>query len=177
MKQPMQVLTSSKTVEWCTPQIYTDAAREVMGSIDLDPASTWGANQWIGATHYFTIEDDGLSKPWYGNIFCNPPYGKTGTRSNQDIWAAYLESQHTSGSLLQAIYLTKSVPGYKWWERLFRLWPVCFVEERIEFLQLDMHGNIISKGKAKAGSNFWYAGDNVNRFAKVYSHFGRIITP
>lgn len=177
VKQAMQILTSSETAEWYTPKPYTDAARDVMGSIDLDPASNWAANQWIQATHYFTVEDDGLSKPWNGNIFCNPPYGITKGRSNQDIWARYLESEHDNGATLQAIYLTKCVSGYKWWERLFRLWPVCFVEERIEFLQLDTEGNIVTKGRAKAGSNFWYIGPNVDRFATVYSQFGKIVYP
>ena len=77
----------------------------------------------------------------------------------------------------QAILLTKTVPGYVWWERLFRMWPVCMCEERIEFIQLDEHGEVKDTGKAKAGSSFWYLGGSRRKFDKVFSEFGRVIMP
>lgn len=177
MKQAMQVLTSSEMSEWYTPPKFIEAARSVMGNIDLDPASCWAANQWIEANQFYNKEDGGLVKQWHGNIFSNPPYGKTGAQSNQDIWARKLEEEFHAGRVRQGILLTKCVPGYVWWERLFRRWTVCFVRERIEFLRLNEHGRIVSSGKAKAGTNFWYVGEDSWKFRLVFKRFGRMIEP
>ena len=173
----MRVLTSSQTAEWYTPSLYTDAVREVLGGIDLDPASCAAANEWIGATTYYTEDDDGLSKPWRGLLFINPPYGKTGSRSNQDIWASRLVSGWANDSIHSAILLTKSVPGYKWWDNLFRFVrpTVCFVSERIKFLRLNKYGRVIAEGQAKAGSNFWYFGYDRRLFERVFERFGRVV--
>ena len=178
MKQAMQVLTSSETAEWYTPKVYTDAAREVMGGIELDPASCEAANEWIKATEFFTEKDDGLSYPWVvGSVFLNPPYGKTGSRSNQEIWAEKLVEEYYTGNVGQAVLLTKSVPGYKWWDKLFNyyMFPVCFCSERIRFLRLNEFGRVVAEGQAKAGSNFWYLGHNVDKFDDVFSKFGRVV--
>jgi ParB family chromosome partitioning protein len=173
----MKLLTSSETTEWYTPPVYTDAARALMGGIDLDPASCEAANRWIRAERFYTAADDGLSQPWGGRVWVNPPYGKTGSRSNQDVWAEKLKLEYDAGYVTQAVLLTKCVPGYAWWERLFRLWPVCFVEERIEFLRLNGRGEIVANGQAKAGTTFWYVGRDIAAFRDVFAQFGRIVPP
>ena len=177
MKQSMQLLTSSQTAEWYTPPIYIEAAREVLGEIDLDPASCAAANEWIKAKTFYTEEDDGLSKEWRGKVFLNPPYGKTGAYSNQDIWAMRLHYYYTTGDVPEAILLTKSVPGYKWWEQLFSYFylPVCFCRERIKFLKLNEEGEVVAEGRAKAGSNFWYFGFEIGLFERVFSRFGNVV--
>ena len=63
-------------VEWYTPQDYVEAARFVLGAIDLDPASAPRAQEWIKAKTFFTEQDDGLTKEWRGRIWLNPPYTK-----------------------------------------------------------------------------------------------------
>lgn len=55
--QAMQLLTSAKTVAWYTPKYYTDLARQVMGSIDLDPASCEVAQQWIKSYNYYGLDN------------------------------------------------------------------------------------------------------------------------
>ena len=64
----------SSSVEWNTPEEYIESARKVMGSIDLDPASSAYAQKTVKATRHFTKVDDGLTKDWEGTVFLNPPY-------------------------------------------------------------------------------------------------------
>src|SRR5262249_14971473 len=45
--------------EWYTPPEYVEAARDVLGGIDLDPASNHLAQATVRATRYFTKQDDG----------------------------------------------------------------------------------------------------------------------
>ena len=62
--------TKSLTDEWLTPPHIL----AVLGQFDLDPCAA--VNQsWPTARRQYTIEDDGLSQPWSGRVWCNPPYG------------------------------------------------------------------------------------------------------
>ena len=54
-----QSLNSSKSPEWFTPACYIKAVREVLSSIDLDPASCEAANRIVQARCYFTAADNG----------------------------------------------------------------------------------------------------------------------
>lgn len=56
--------------EWLTPP----ALLRAVGPFDLDPCAPV-ARPWEMASEHYTILDDGLSKPWRGKVWCNPPYG------------------------------------------------------------------------------------------------------
>lgn len=56
-----------------SPPQLAEFARHVLKTIDLDPASSPAANATIGAEKIYTSDDDGLSLPWEGNLFINPP--------------------------------------------------------------------------------------------------------
>ena len=60
--------------EWYSPQNVVDAARRVMGEIDLDPASCFRANEIVRATKYYDQSADGLTQPLHGRVWLNPPY-------------------------------------------------------------------------------------------------------
>jgi hypothetical protein len=60
-----------KSDEWYTPPYYFEA----LGlTFDLDPCSP-GAHHWVPARRVYTRADDGLSLPWHGMVFVNPPFG------------------------------------------------------------------------------------------------------
>jgi hypothetical protein len=60
-----------KNDEWLTPPEILRA----LGPFDLDPCAPI-ARPWETAAAHYTAEDDGLSKPWAGRVWCNPPFGR-----------------------------------------------------------------------------------------------------
>lgn len=67
---------SSQSVEHFTPHAVVEAARELMGGIDMDPASCAAANKYIRAAVFYSRRRNGLKhRPWYGRVFLNPPGG------------------------------------------------------------------------------------------------------
>lgn len=65
---------------------------EALGPFDLDPCA--GESTRIGVENY-RLEDgnDGLKLPWFGFVWCNPPF------SQKEIWAEKM-IQHGNGILI-----------------------------------------------------------------------------
>jgi hypothetical protein len=164
---------SHNSLDYYTPQYVTDAARAVMGGIDLDPASCEMAQAWIKAAQYYTITDDGLSKPWAGRVWLNPPYSYTDGRSNQDLWSERLVTHYLQGDVTEGLLLVKAALGYKWFERLWDVWPVCFMRERLSFVMADGSDD----GQSKQATAIFYIGPNVSKFVDVFRLLGRVILP
>lgn len=173
MKQEMQVLISHQSNEWYTPPEVIDLVRAVLGQIDLDPASAPYPQHYIGAGTFWTKNDDGLSKEWFGRVFCNPPYGKTGGKSNQDVWAQKLTAEYEKGNVTEALLLVNTTHGYSWYENIYTKRPVCFVRRRMSFL----NENGLTVGQAKRGQTIVYFGKNIEKFRIIFSKAGRVLLP
>ncbi len=115
---PSHALLSSATPEHYTPPEVIAAAREVMGEIDLDPASCARANAVVKARLFFA--DDGLDLPWHGRVFCNPPGGKLNAKtfepiaagpgfSSAAVWWWKLLDEYRAGRVEQAIFICFSL--------------------------------------------------------------------
>jgi phage N-6-adenine-methyltransferase len=171
-KQAMNITTySHNSLEYYTPSWVLDAARLVMGGIDLDPASCIEAQENVKASIYYTKEEDGLIKKWHGRVWLNPPYSKTNGRSNQEIWSSKLIEQYECGNVDAALLLVKAALGYKWFEELFDKLPVCFLSNRLSFILED--GN--DEGQSKQGTAIFYLGDDFERFFNIFRKYGRVI--
>jgi phage N-6-adenine-methyltransferase len=172
--QPMAATVySHRSVEYYTPVEILEAARTVLGAFDLDPASCAEAQINVKAARFFTQDEDGLAQPWAGRVWLNPPYGKTGGKSNQELWAGRLVNAYRAGDVTDAVLLVKAALGYKWFEELFRDWPVCFVRSRLSFI---LEGGD-DDGQSKQGTALFYFGSNFAKFAATFRTIGRIIPP
>lgn len=58
---------------WDTPDDFFAACARVWGPFDLDVAADASNAR---APRYLTKADDGLTTPWHGNVWANPPYLK-----------------------------------------------------------------------------------------------------
>ena len=62
--------TVMKNDEWLTPPSLIKA----LCIFDLDPCSPI-QRPWDTADHHYNQLEDGLNAPWFGRVWCNPPYG------------------------------------------------------------------------------------------------------
>jgi hypothetical protein len=186
----MQILTSRETVNWLTPPHIIEMAREVLGDIDLDPASHPKAQEWIQAKEARNLDltnfviDSAWSKQdlkrelrkyslsqmrqqptWKGRVWLNPPFDAT------PEWMARWAKDCALGGVTQSIVLGNANTGYGWFTRLCRNYPVCITDDCLRFLKED--GTV--GGKAKRGQVLAYFGPDVALFARVFSKLGRIL--
>ena len=162
-------LHQSNSNEWYTPAAYVEAARAVMGGIDLDPASNPLANETVKAARYFTKDDDGLEQAWRGRVWLNPPYGYgESNQSNQAIWSRRLVAEYQVGNVAAAVLLVNATPGNKWFAPLWDF-PICFPDHRIRFYGEDGEQSAPTHSNALV-----YLGPDVERFAETFSRFGVI---
>lgn len=60
-----------KNDEWLTPPEIIGA----LGAFDLDPCAPV-VRPWDTASNHYTVDDDGLNRPWNGRVWLNPPFGR-----------------------------------------------------------------------------------------------------
>ena len=93
---------TSKSDEWYTPLYLIEAAKRVLGTIDLDPASCPKANRRIGAVAYYSEACSGLDvrHAWRGRVWMNPPFNRRGP-----LFAARLRDEVVAGNVTEACAL------------------------------------------------------------------------
>lgn len=154
------------SVEWYTPTAYVDAARDVLGAIDLDPASCAEANERVRAERFYSRDDDGLTQAWRGRVWMNPPYGEHTPR-----FVAKLIEEHDAGRVTSAVVLLNSFcVTTKYFQPLWDH-TLCFARERIGFYK---PGGDQSK-QAINGTVFVYLGPQPERFAGVFAAVGPVV--
>ena len=126
---------SSGDYERVTPPHIIEAARRVMGGIDLDPASTFRANKIVGAQRYYTEHEDGLKRAWRGRVWLNPPYSRGLVVAFVERLLARLES----GDVTQAVLLTNNSTDTAWWqEAVAAAQAFCLAAGRLNFLDSEL---------------------------------------
>lgn len=154
--------------EWYTPAPYIEAARAVLGIIDLDPASCETANQIVKAERYYTKEDDGPVMPWWGNVWMNPPYAAAPIAR----FAKKLREEFEAGAVSAAVVLVNNATETKWFADLIACASaVCFPSGRVHFWHPDKEDTSPLQGQA-----ILYLGPTPERFAEEFAVFGWVAT-
>lgn len=158
-KKP-HVVNNSKDDEWYTPKEYIEAARSVMGSIDLDPASNDFANKTVKAKQFFTEDDNGLERDWFGNVWLNPPYSATLIKQFAD--------KVVNSDFQQAIVLVNNATETSWFRTLVnKASAIIFTSGRIKYYKHDGTHGVPLQGQA-----FLYFGEYPDVFLEEFSRFG-----
>jgi hypothetical protein len=188
---------TSGNFEYYTPTELIERVRRVLGTIDLDPATSLIANKVIQANAIFTTEDNGLSKLWHGKVFMNHPFHKgeaacpgpdktgkarcvkkacvkRGYHLTESIpsnlkWITHLVNEYKSGRVHEAICITFSSMSETWMEPLLE-YPQCFPRGRINYMLPD---GTRTSGITK-GSLLTYMGPNPELFKTVFSEIGKV---
>ena len=122
------VFNNSGQQDWFTPAYILDAAREVMGAIDLDPASSAEANRVVRAGCYFDKASDGLTMLWYGRVFLNPPYAR-------GLVNKFVDKLLDSPLVDQAIVLLNNGTETAWGQKMLSAADcICYPNHRIKYV-------------------------------------------
>jgi len=152
--------------EWYTPADYIVLARNVLGGIDVDPASSEHAQAVIDAKQYFTRQENGLTKEWRGRVWLNPPY----TQPDISNFVYKLIGEIESGRTTQAILLTHNYTDTDWFHRAeSRAALICFTKGRIAFVN-----DLGEKAAPTQGQAFFYYGDSGEKFRREFNEVGFI---
>jgi hypothetical protein len=82
-----------------------------IGGFDLDPAA--GCEPTPIATDRYTPTDDGLTSPWYGTVWLNPPF------SEKTKWYKRLVDQYRHGDVDRVVAIATVDPSADWFHDWF----------------------------------------------------------
>lgn len=172
---------SCDSPEWYTPAPFVEAAREVMGGIDLDPASHAEANETVKAERFFTAENNGLEQKWQGRVFLNPPGGLVA-----EFWKALMLSDVET-----AIWIGYSLEQLQTLQGVCHMtpldWTMCVPKRRIAFVEnqakraariekLRALGKTPNQKSQPSHANYiTYLGPDTRAFEREFRQFGQVV--
>lgn len=190
-------LHSCASPEHYTPGEFVEAARHVLGAIDLDPASCARANATVRAARFYSAKDDGLAQPWHGRVILNPPGDGNRGRLVKAFWRKACEHALYGGpnaAVLWVGYSLGPLPRLSGCEPFGdgtpcpgpTSWPHVFVDARApgttgggRIMWID--GATGEPGPQPGhGNYFCLLGGNREqraRFRQVFGAFGACVTP
>jgi phage N-6-adenine-methyltransferase len=153
--------------EWYTPAALIASARAVLGTIDLDPASSEAAQTVVQATQWFDREQDGVQQDWHGSVWLNPPY-------SAPLISPFIDTalrEWDAGRVTQMLILVNDQTDAAWYQTLLRqAAAVCHLARRVAFWHPQRAGETPRQGQTV----FYFGGDEA-RFAEVFAPQGTLM--
>lgn len=146
--------------EWFTPRYIFDALAE---RFDMDVAAPFGGPRHVPAADWLHLYRPGLTEPWRGFVWMNPPFGGRGAL------APWLSRFFTHGS---GIALTPDRTSAPWWQDAAdQADAILFTRGKVQFERPD--GSI---GKSPgSGVTLWAAGGRaVDALRRAESKLGSV---
>jgi hypothetical protein len=183
--------------EWISNADLVNAAHLVMGGIELDPASSDIANQYVQAKSYYTVTDDGLNdQDWWGNVYLFPPnysyfwhtknqrWQKTRSTaktliSGYSLWWKVLKKKWLTGEIKQGIFFCNCPDMFRYSQDIFDH-PVCILRTT-PTLNRYFYTSKTMDSRNTCTSFLVYlqpkddVEDSTERFQETYSIRGRIL--
>jgi phage N-6-adenine-methyltransferase len=155
--------------EWFSPPEDVERGRAVLGTIDLDPASSPRAQETVKARKFYDKEQNGLRQPWEGRVWLNPPYSQPLITE----FVGKLCDEWQAGRVTAAIMLTHNYTDTAWFQRAAASAnAICFTQGRVRFYEPDG-----ALAKPMQGQAFFYFGNNIDRFTAVFQSCGFVVLP
>lgn len=133
--------------EWLTPAWIFEA---IGCTFDLDPCSPVDRPTNVPAAQRFTINDDGLTRDWFGRVWMNPPFG---TENGVHQWLRRFY-QHGNG-----IGIIRADTSTSWWHDYVSQSPVIVLPRgRVRYVN-NNEGIEKVKGGPGFASALFCAGD------------------
>jgi len=121
---------NTETDIWLTPQWIIDK----IGPFDLDPCGHLPNGKPIVKTaeNYFTEQNNGLTQPWFGDVFVNFPY------SDSFEWLKKCKDEFLSGRVASITVLCFARTETKaWQENVNQATGINLIKKRVKFLTKD----------------------------------------
>lgn len=120
----------SGKADWETPPELMAALYARFGHFDLDPCASHATSK---ATYHYSLDirRDGLTNPWFGRVYMNPPYGR-GIKA----WVKKAFEQVRDGYADAVVALLPVSTDTEWWQTYVTAaaFNVYFLKGRVKFV-------------------------------------------
>ena len=132
------------------------------------------AQSYVKASNFSTQEADGLSQPWSGRVFVNPPFGASNGKSVQGGFLTNASSEFRSGRASEVLLLLKAASGYAWFQEVLQQ-PNNFLSKRVACHNpAQGSSSVVPSSADPHGSVVVYLGPHLAQFYQVFANLAAI---
>ena len=155
--------------EALSPSLLMAGVRLTLGILDLDPCSSDEGQDRVGASDWFTREQDGLRQAWRGSCYVFPPPAQA------PAFAAKLLNEMTAGRVEKAAFLAPACLAEDWAVRLMTSLRFSGLAVERERMQYDVEGG--SPVQAGKVMGLYLFGVDPASLFEFFDPWGVVLTP